>query len=85
MVKDTSNKKSRRSKKAKLQLTDYGNKMLKINPPASFGWIGRYFDDGGHNCLYEAWSRLRCIDEKGREWGQPYYALNPEKGEQKSL
>lgn len=33
--------------------------------------------------LYEAWSRLCCIDEFDREWGQPFYALNPHKGTQK--
>ncbi len=27
-------------------------------------------------------SRLRCIDESGREWGQPFFALNPTKGKQ---
>lgn len=32
--------------------------------------------------LYQVWSRLCCIDEYNREWGQPYYALNPTKGAQ---
>jgi hypothetical protein len=22
-----------------------------------------------------------CIDESGKEWGQPYFAVNPDKGE----
>ncbi len=26
--------------------------------------------------------RLRCIDVKGREWGQPYYANNMNEGDQ---
>ena len=26
--------------------------------------------------------RLRCIDSQGREWGQPYYAINPHSGTQ---
>ena len=29
--------------------------------------------------------RLQCVDEYFREWGQPYFALNPEKGEQVKL
>lgn len=30
-------------------------------------------------------NRFYCIDDKGREWGQPYFALNPEKGTQIKL
>jgi hypothetical protein len=46
------------------------------------GVAGRIIDDSGHRPLYVAWSRLMCIDADAREWGQPYYALNPGKGEQ---
>lgn len=30
--------------------------------------------------LNSAWYRFMCIDKMNREWGQPYYALNPERG-----
>lgn len=43
-------------------------------------WQGRMLD-GGHVPLSRAYSRLCAIDEEGREWNQPYYAVNPEKGE----
>lgn len=46
--------------------------------------IIRYLDDCGREAkpIAQAWWRLQCIDEEGREWEQPYYALNPGKGEQ---
>lgn len=69
--------------KAKEEITALGNKLFKISPPASFGWIGRYFDDSGKTCLYSAWGRLSNIDNKFREWGQGYFAINPDKGVQK--
>lgn len=43
---------------------------------------GRALSDGHHKPLYSAWYRLMCTDEQGREWGQPYFALNPDKGDQ---
>lgn len=56
------------------------------NPPEEIhpmSFAGRLLDDSSPT-LYEAWQRFMCIDERTwREWGQPYYALNPEKGEQK--
>jgi hypothetical protein len=39
------------------------------------GVIGRYLDDSGSGA-YKYWYRLMCIDEKYREWEQPYYAIN---------
>jgi len=44
-------------------------------------FCGRLFDDSGVKPINSAWYRLSCIDTKFREWGQMYYALNPEKGE----
>jgi hypothetical protein len=32
--------------------------------------------------VYRYWSRFMCIDKQFREWGQPYYALNPSEGKQ---
>ena len=40
------------------------------------GVIGRYLDDSGNKPLYTCWYRFMCIDEKYREWLQPYYAIN---------
>jgi hypothetical protein len=42
------------------------------------GIIGRYLDDSGSGA-YKYWNRFMCIDEKYREWEQPYYAINAEK------
>ncbi|MBK7362633.1 MAG: hypothetical protein IPJ01_10095 [Micavibrio sp.] len=69
--------------KAKKQITELGNDIFKCN--ADFGFIGRYFDDSGYDCLYSAWGRLSNTDSKGREWGQGYFAVNPEKGKQIQL
>ena len=44
-------------------------------------WFHRMLD-GFSPPVESAWSRLYCIDKKFREWGQPYYALNPDKGKQ---
>lgn len=41
------------------------------------GIIGRYLDDSGSGA-YKYWNRFMCIDEKYREWEQPYYAINIE-------
>lgn len=35
--------------------------------------------------IYRHWSRFSCIDDLGREWGQPFYANNPDKATQKQL
>lgn len=32
-----------------------------------------------HALLGPAWYRLVCIDATGREWGQPYFAKNPDR------
>lgn len=40
---------------------------------------GRYLDDVDP-LAYSAWSRLTCIDSEGREWEQPYFAVNPGHG-----
>jgi hypothetical protein len=43
-------------------------------------WVGRLLDDYGIRPLQNAWYRFSCIDHLYREWGQPYFASNPEKG-----
>lgn len=49
--------------------------------PMSFA--GRLLDDCGPSLLRSAWDRLACTDDRGREWGQPYYALHPTAGTQR--
>jgi hypothetical protein len=41
-------------------------------------YVGRLIDDCNIPPLNNAWSRLMCIDKEYREWGQPYFANNPE-------
>lgn len=40
---------------------------------------GRILDDTG-GPLAKAWWRFACIDEKWREWGQPYFVSHPNEG-----
>ena len=56
-----------------------------INDPFAcrFGIIGRIIDDSGSAHVWSAWSRFMNMDHFGREWGQSYFARNPEKGKQK--
>lgn len=51
------------------------------------GIIGRIIDDSGRDTpvketLSKIWSRYSCIDSKQREWGQPYFAINEDKGKE---
>lgn len=47
-------------------------------------WYCRMLD-GSHRPLERAYSRLCNIDDECREWGQQYFANNPEKGDQIQL
>jgi len=70
---------------AKTALVVLGCEYLQIDKSPgsiSFNWIGRYFDDSRVLPLYIAWGRLSNCDDKGREWGQMFYALHPEEGKQ---
>lgn len=42
-------------------------------------WVGRLIDDACPRPVKSAWFRFQCIDKQGREWGQPFYANNPDK------
>lgn len=41
-------------------------------------WGGRLIGEMQEKCLWTAWYRFSCMDANFREYGQPYYALNPE-------
>ncbi len=48
---------------------------------AHTSWVGRLISEyDGLGPLAKAWNRFMCIDKYGREWGQPYFANNPDKG-----
>lgn len=42
-------------------------------------WAGRLIDEACPRPVGVAWYRFQCIDKQGREWGQPFYANNPDK------
>lgn len=47
-------------------------------------WAARIMGDCvKSNALNRAWYRIQCIDNRYREWGQPYYANHP--GEAKQI
>jgi len=43
-------------------------------------YVGRLLSDYGIRPLNDAWYRFSCVDDQYREWGQPYFATNPDKG-----
>lgn len=45
-------------------------------------YVSRLIDDYGISPLNKAWYRFMCIDKLNREWGQPYFAANPDKAKQ---
>lgn len=63
--------------------TTYVNAALETR--VGFMNLGRVLDDSNISPLYSSWIRFVCIDENLREWGQPYYANNPEQGKNKRL
>lgn len=57
-----------------------------ISGKAHASWVGRLLDEDDRLRPYkDLWSRVYCTDSNFREWGQPYYALNPDTGTQKQL
>jgi len=50
---------------------------VRYNSPTLGRFAQRYADDSGDKCLSHAFWRLNCICKQNREFGQPYYALNP--------
>lgn len=66
----------------KLSTDLYNEIEINSTPIDSIMNYGRLLSDSG-SLFYNIYSRLNCIDFKTKEWGQPYFALNPEKGTQK--
>lgn len=58
----------------------YDNMALEAHP----SWYVRMLD-GSCRTLGQAFNRLCCIDDKGREWGQMYFVINPREGKQVCL
>lgn len=48
-------------------------------------WAGRIIDESAPRSISKLWYRFSCIDKQCREWGQIYYANNPDKAELKRL
>lgn len=48
-------------------------------------WPGRIIGELANKSLNDAWHRVSCTDDNFREWGQPYYKINPHKAEQVQL
>jgi len=44
--------------------------------------IGRILSEGYNNSLDNAWCRFARMDDSYREWGQQYFAHNPNEGKQ---
>jgi hypothetical protein len=43
-------------------------------------YVSRILGDYACRPLSDAWYRFNCIDSQLREWGQPYFAMNPKDG-----
>ena len=68
--------------KIEKSLVKLSNIWFKPSTPfEKFNFIlGRYIDDSNMKCLNNLSFRLMCIKDD-REYGQPYYAINPDKCE----
>lgn len=60
------------------KMAEWALNPIAVHPQSM---VGRYLSDGDSD-LYKAWHRVMCMDEQYREWGQPYFAMNPTEGEQ---
>ena len=52
---------------------------------AHASYVSRIIGESAPSPISKHWYRFECIDYQFREWGQPYYANNPEEGEQIQL
>ena len=49
-------------------------------------YVARLLSDSKYTSLYQAWYRLCCVDFSNyREYGQPFFAVHPEKAKQKCV
>ena len=63
-------------------LREFGPMPSGESPDAlHVSWLARFAGECAEP-LHNAFYRLYCTDEEFREWGQPYYALNPGRGEE---
>jgi len=69
-------------KLADIDLKDKKEEILAHPFPYRNSVIGRYLSDSDKGFLYSAWHRFMCMDDSGREWGQPYFTAHPEAAEQ---
>lgn len=58
------------------KMEEWAKNPMEVHPQSI---VGRILSDCD-STLYEAWYRVMCMDDKFREWGQPYYAMHPTKG-----
>jgi hypothetical protein len=73
--------------RARISILKIGQRFIKeppwlqqtIDTPAGChpSWAGRLIGDACPRPVNDAWYRFQCIDKQNREWGQPYYANNP--------
>lgn len=59
-------------------IQDSIDKGLTVHP----SYAGRIISECTTIPLDRAWSRIMCVDKNFREWGQPYYAENPNEAKQ---
>jgi hypothetical protein len=52
---------------------------------AHSSWVGRILEECLPHSICRHWYRFYCIDNDGREWGDPFYANNPQKAKQMRL
>lgn len=50
--------------------------------PVGHTFVGRLINEGCPAVVWRAWSRLMCMGEDFREWGQPYFASHPHEAKQ---
>lgn len=55
------------------------------DPTAHPSWAARIISESTNGQLARAWHRISCTDKDFREWGQPFYANNPDQATHKKL
>lgn len=65
--------------KLEVELVKLTNEYLEENFTLGQGMIHRYIDDCNHKLLKKLSYKITCMDKRDREYGQPYFAINPDK------